>query len=252
MESNLSFLNEKGSFYLKDADKYKALYFPIASEQGLKSVVTPDLGGDSKIDQNTFLLEPESVENLHNNRAGRNFWCGLEDGSIWSAVGRSAEAEAQKLLPDAETSDVCAGFMWHIVTKKTKKHSLSAKTLSFVPYNKNFEIMQVDITNNGDKPVTINPVAAIPLYGRSADNIRDHRHVTSLLHRISTTEDGVFVKPTLSFDERGHRKNEITYFVTGISEYENLKEVKPESFFPTVEEFIGEEKLYSYEVICEK
>ena len=245
MESNLSFLNEKGSFYLKDADKYKALYFPIASEQGLKSVVTPDLGGDSKIDQNTFLLEPESVENLHNNRAGRNFWCGLEDGSIWSAVGRSAEAEAQKLLPDAETSDVCAGFMWHIVTRKSKKHSLSAKTLSFVPYNKNFEIMQVDITNNGDKPVAINPVAAIPLYGRSADNIRDHRHVTSLLHRISTTEDGVFVKPTLSFDERGHRKNEITYFVTGISEYENLKEVKPESFFPTVEEFIGEEGTYT-------
>lgn len=33
--------------------------------------------------------------------------------------------------------------------------------------------------------------SAIPIYGRSADNLRDHRHVTSLLHRIRTTGRGV-------------------------------------------------------------
>ena len=44
---------------------------------------------------------------------------------------------------------------------------------------------------------------------RSADNIRDHRHVTSLLHRIETTQYGIEVTPVLSFDERGHRKNDI-------------------------------------------
>ena len=83
-------------------------------------------------------------------------------------------------------------------------------------------------------------MAAIPIFGRSADNIRDHRHVTSLLHRITTTKLGVCVKPTLSFDERGHRKNELTYFVCGITGTGE----KPESFYPTAEEFIGEGGSY--------
>lgn len=86
----------------------------------------------------------------------------------------------------------------------------------------------------------ITPIAAIPLYGRSADNIRDHRHVTSLLHRINTTEYGVEVTPVLSFDERGHQKNHTTYFVYGYSE----KGDAPEAFYPTVQEFIGEGGTY--------
>ena len=34
------------------------------------------------------------------------------------------------------------------------------------------------------------PTGAVPLYGRSADNLRDHRNVTSMLHRIRTTPTG--------------------------------------------------------------
>ena len=78
--------------------------------------------------------------------------------------------------------------------------------------------------------------SAIPIYGRSADNLRDHRHVTSLLHRIRTTGRGVICKPVLSFDERGHQKNHMIYFEMG-SQGDGTK---PESFFPTVESFIGE------------
>ena len=44
------------------------------------------------------------------------------------------------------------------------------------------------------------------------------------------------VTPVLSFDERGHQKNSTTYFVYGSDENGE----KPESFYPTVEEFIGE------------
>ena len=73
-------------------------------------------------------------------------------------------------------------------------------------------------------------------YGRSADNIRDHRHVTSLLHRIDTKECGVEVTPVLSFDERGHQKNDTTYFVYGFTAEGNA----PKEFYPTVESFIGE------------
>ena len=43
-------------------------------------------------------------------------------------------------------------------------------------------------------------------------------------------------KPVLSFDERGHQKNHMIYFEMG-SQGDGTK---PESFFPTVESFIGE------------
>ena len=96
--------------------------------------------------------------------------------------------------------------------------------------------MKVTITNISNEPKKITPTVAIPLYCRSADNIRDHRHVTSLLNRVETTEYGVIVNPTLTFDERGHKKNTIVYGVvaaTGNGE-------KPISFCPIVEEYIGE------------
>ena len=85
-----------GTFLMEQPENYSYLYFPIAGEKGLKSSVTPNLGGDSKINQEAFLLEPVSVENLHNNRNGRNFWCSLDGEGSWSAVGSSAEEEFNK------------------------------------------------------------------------------------------------------------------------------------------------------------
>ena len=96
--------------------------------------------------------------------------------------------------------------------------------------------MMVEITNISQENQNITPIAAVPIYGRSADNIRDHRHVTSLLNRIETNNYGVIVTPTLSFDERGHQKNNLSYYVCG----SNGLGDKPQSFYPTVEEFIGE------------
>jgi cellobiose phosphorylase len=80
------------------------------------------------------------------------------------------------------------------------------------------------------------PTAAIPIFGRSADNLRDHRQVTSLLHRIRCHSHGVLVHPTLSFDERGHTENQITYAVLGVDEQGD----PPTGFFPTIEDFVGE------------
>ena len=74
------------------------------------------------------------------------------------------------------------------------------------------------------------------MYARSADNLRDHRHVTSLLHRTICGTYGVLVKPTLSFDERGHQPNQLTYAVLGVEE----DGTPPQGFFPVVEDFIGE------------
>ena len=94
---NIRFLDEQGTFSLECPENCSYLYFPVANEQGIKSAVTPNFGGDCKIDQNTFLLEPVSSENLHNNRSVRNFWVKIGD-MLWSAVGASAAQEAQRFL----------------------------------------------------------------------------------------------------------------------------------------------------------
>ena len=81
MLKHIKFIDNHGSFCVNRPENTSYLYFPLASEAGLKSSVTPVLGGDSKIDQDTFLLEPVSSENLHNNRSSRNFWI-VKEGHI--------------------------------------------------------------------------------------------------------------------------------------------------------------------------
>ena len=234
--NKMKFIDEKGTFTLKQPENYSYLYFPVAGEKGIKSAIAPNLGGDCKLGQNAFVLEPVSSENLHNNKSTRNFWCCFEEGKIWSAVGQSAEAEAYKFTKEQEESELTAGIMWHEIARSTKEYHISAKVTSFVPVEHNVEVMYVELTNTGDGDIEFAPVAAVPIYGRSADNIRDHRHVTSLLHRIRTTGNSVLVRPTLSFDERGHQKNTVTYFVSGVDE----KGTAPVGFYPVTEDFIGE------------
>lgn len=232
----IKFQDKNGSFSIENPENYSGLYIPLAGENGLKSAITPSLGGDSKLDQNHFLLEPVSIENLHNNRNTRNFWCKIKGKGYWSACGVSAEQEFQKYTDKQDKSSLEAGFMWQKLHRTSEKYGLQSEILSFVTVKGDAEVHLVKITNIEEEEQEITPVAVIPVYGRSADNLRDHRHVTSLLHRIRTTEYGVEVKPVLSFDERGHQKNNTAYFVYG-SEGEGTE---PESFYPDVEMFIGE------------
>lgn len=232
----IKFQDKNGSFSIENPENYSGLYIPLAGENGLKSAITPSLGGDSKLDQNHFLLEPVSIENLHNNRNTRNFWCKIKGKGYWSACGVSAEQEFQKYTDKQDKSSLEAGFMWQKLHRTSEKYGLQSEILSFVTVKGDAEVHLVKITNIEEEEQEITSVAVIPVYGRSADNLRDHRHVTSLLHRIRTTEYGVEVKPVLSFDERGHQKNNTAYFVYG-SEGEGTE---PESFYPDVEMFIGE------------
>ncbi len=237
MEANvIRFLDQDGTFFIERPENYSALYFPVAGEGGIKSSLTPNLGGDIKTGQNAFLMEPVSVENLHNNRSGRNFWCHVKGRGAWSVVGASAEEESKKFSGLQDESKLTAGFMWQTVRRCSRTYCMEAEVTSFAPLEHNVEIMHVKIRNLDKEEQTVTPVAAVPVFGRSADNIRDHRHVTSLLHRIKTTDYGVYVKPSLSFDERGHRKNDLTYFVCGITGAGE----KPVSFYPVAEDYIGE------------
>lgn len=231
------FLDDKGTFRLEGPENVSYLYFPIAGEQGMKGALTPLLGGDLKRSQNEFVLQPVSAEELHNNRSTRNFWCRIGEDACYSATGCSAEAEAKKFTDKQETGVLTAGPMWHQIERESGEYGLKSRIVSFVPVGEYcVEIMQVEIENTGDKEVSFVPTAAVPIYGRSADNLRDHRHVTSLLHRAVTTANGVLVTPTLSFDERGHRKNQITYYVCG-AEGDGTA---PVGFMPVVEDYIGE------------
>ncbi|MGV8981087.1 GH36-type glycosyl hydrolase domain-containing protein [Clostridium sp.] len=237
-EINWYFKGENGDFVLNNPHKTSGLYFPLANESGMMSSITPLLGGDIKTGQNTFLMTPVSVGDLHNSKISRNFWLNINNNIIWSATGNSLSQSLLCFEEDSEESvKMEAGFLWQKIIRENSKVGVRSEISNFVPVNDDkVELMKITIVNIKDEDMKIIPTAAVPIYGRSADNIRDHRHVTSLLNKISTNEYGVIVKPTFSFDERGHKVNSIYYSVQAIEE--NGK--APIGFFPVEEDFIGE------------
>jgi cellobiose phosphorylase len=240
---NWRFVDDQGTFVLPHPDRHSCLYFPLVNETGLVSVVTPTLHGDVKAGQSQYLTLPVSAEDLHVSRAARNFWVDVAGYGPWSATGNSARQVAQRFgAEDAEQVELGAGFLWHQVIRTNPALGLQADITTFVPSGDDLpaeaslvELMQVTMTNVGSEPLDLTPTAAIPIFGRSADRVRDHRHVTSLLHRIHTHEHGVMVRPSLVFDERGHRPNTVTYAVLG-AEGDGTA---PAAFFPLLETFVG-------------
>lgn len=232
--------NSNGKFSLENPELTSYLYFPMANEAGLMSSITPDLGGDIKTNQNTFILSPVSSENLHNDKSSRNIWCKINKKDLWSVTGKSSKQQARLFEEEKERTVLEAEFMYHTIERESKEKRILAKIESFVPFDKvKVELMKITLKNISKKTMQIQPIAAIPIYARSADNIRDHRHVTALLHRIETKENGILVHPTLTFDERGHQKNEVVYGVFGSCGGDN-----PIGYIPIVEEFIGEGGSY--------
>ncbi len=238
MSTGWQFIDERGTFVLPDPHKSSYLYFPLAGETGMLSAITPTLHGDIKSGQNTYLTAPVSVEDLHSSRAARNFWVYVDEYGPWSATGNSARQIALSFAGEqAEQVQMTGGFLWHQVTRTNALLGLQAEITNLIPPQADqVELMQVTLSNVGERTLRITPTGAVPIFGRSADNLRDHRHVTSLLHRIQTHRHGVLVKPTLSFDERGHQPNPVTYAVLG-AEGDGRP---PVALFPVLEGFIGE------------
>ncbi|HSF83912.1 MAG TPA: cellobiose phosphorylase [Anaerolineales bacterium] len=233
-----SFSDETGTFTLSNPHQKNYIYFPLVNEAGMMSSLSPMLHGDIKTGHNSFLTIPVSVEDLHNSRSGRNFWFYLDGFGPWSVGGASARQRVGMYEPSqADQVRLEAGILWHKLTRVNLKAGIQVETINFIPANRDrVELMQVAVTNIGRQALRFTPTAAVPIYGRSADNLRDHRHVTSLLHRIWTESFGVFVKPTMSFDERGHTINTITYAVLGVEE----EGISPVGFFPVVSDYIGD------------
>lgn len=251
----LYFNDKNGSFTIKNPENFSYLYFPLASLHGLKSAITPNGSGDSKIDQQRFLLEPVSSENLHNNRSTRNFWVTSQPipndskevaftntMNVSSLFGASAKQEANKFTSSQEESELTAGFMWQTLARTCKETMIYSEVTSFIPKDHNVEIMYVTISNKSNITQQLTPYVAIPIYARGADSIRDHRNVTSMLHRIKTTKQGIYVCPTMTFDERGHLKNHTIYYTCGFADDGST----PTDFYPTVESFLGEGGTYTH------
>jgi len=226
------FIDNQGTFTSKLANQINTLYFPLANPSIMASV-SPDLHGDIKTDFESFLLQPASRIDLSNLKSSRNFWIYINPQKIWSATGVSKDIKQIK----QDEFRLEAGLLWQKITRQNKGIGLEAEITSFIPTSgEPVELMLVDISNISGKPIKFIPTCAIPIFGRSAHNLFDHRQVTSLLERIEKHKFGVIATPTLIFSESGHKKNFTSYFVLGIGQNNNA----PLYIYPTQEEFTGE------------
>ncbi|MBU4305316.1 MAG: cellobiose phosphorylase [Candidatus Omnitrophica bacterium] len=226
-----NFTNRNGDFVFTNPEKISRLYFPLANEAEFMSSITPELKGDIKTGQNHFLLQPVTTEDLYSTAAGRNFWVCLSPALYWPLNG--TQISDQQYV----TTTMRAGILWQTITRIHKEIGLQAEITNFVPVSgEHVELMSVKITNISARAITFTPTSAIPIFGRSADNLRDHRHVTSLLNRVKLSPNGIIVTPEMSFDERGHKINHVSYFILGCDENGE----PPIGQFPTIESFIGE------------
>ena len=222
------FTDRSSSFITRDLRDISYLYFPLVNEAGLMSSITPQLKGDIKKGNDSFLTLPTSRPDLHFTNSSRNFWVYLnKNKKSWPlASGNKKDSIA-----------VEAGLLYHKIITRNRELGLEAHVTNFVPVAKeHVELMLIKLTNISTKNIGITATSAIPMFCRSADNLRDHRHVTSLLNRIDQNKYGVTVTPLMSFDERGHTINQTSYFVLGI----DGNNQSPVGSFPTLGSFIGE------------
>ena len=219
-------INEKkGTYSVKNPQKISDLYFPLTNTQGLLfSCITPNLAGDIKTSVNNFLNYPQTVYDLNNPTSTRSLWIKYNNNVV----------NASPLYTDSENVSIEAGPMHHVFKNDLK--DLSIEILNFVPENIPAEVMRFKITNKTKKDISLEPIFAMPLFCRSADNQRDHRHVTALLSRIKKTTFGLEVKPTMCFDERGHTVNSTNYFVYGYKD----KGQGPTDIVTNLDDFLGE------------
>lgn len=220
------------TFVSKTARQLRTTYFPLCGVEatGIKSSITPFLSGDIKIDKEHYVTKPASTEDL---RQGlREVFVILKNGRV-CALGQGAEVSVDQ---------VEAGPYWHCLTRTFKEVGLEISALNFVPVSgETVELMRVTLRNVSDTPLTLTPTTAIPLFARALANKHDHEHVTSLLHRITQTSQGVCVAPTMLFDESGHLPQDQVYFVYGAT----TQGQAPAGSFPTVKSFYGNAGIFT-------
>jgi cellobiose phosphorylase len=221
-----TFLSDGVSFASRQAAAIKTIYAPLCGtdDRGLKCAITPSLSGDIKIDKFHYLTKPASREDLR--VPVREFFVSVKDKGVYSLAQDS---------PDSGLVEI--GPLWHKLTRTHQAAGLELAAVSFVPVNgHHVELTKVTVKNISGEQVTFTPTAAIALFGRSLANKHDHEHVTALLNRILQVPQGVLLRPTMAFNEEGHRESRCVFYVYG--QKENSQGI--EGSFPTVESFYGD------------
>ena len=199
-------------------------YFPLMNQKGLKGFITPFFAGHLAIDHDHYVLEPTSERDLYK-QTSRNVMFFIDD----TRYDLNGQLEHQQ--------NTTISYETRLSYQKVirEEHNIAIETTSFLVSETNIERHFIKIKNNAQKPVTFQAVSAIELYGRSAENQRDHRHVTSLLNVTELSLNTLVMTPTLHFDETGHHKNQLSYGVSfQMIGHHNI------GASPTLDRFIGE------------
>lgn len=226
-----------GTFLAPQASDISRLYFPLMNEYGMKCSITPELKGDIAASFSQYLTPATVTEELHRNVSSRNFWLVPENHNPWSVSGNSVFQKTQRWTENRDQSEVEAQPG---VFKLRRKHAdlpLQTEVTVFVPNANHFvELMKVTVKNTGDKALNLAAFYALPVFGRHADNFRDHRQVTTMFQRVFSTPNSVRVKPNIIHDEHGHQPNKMNYVVMACE----ADGSSPDSVWPVMKDFIGE------------
>lgn len=199
-------------------------YFPLFNLKGYKSSITPYFDGDIKLNHHTYALSPTTEIDLFHHVFSRNVVISIKD-DIYFLNGDTKLQQNDEVIYET-------GLLYQRVIRRNPLFELD--TTSFVPIDQTLEVHQIQIKNTSNEKLELDIHTKIPLYGRSADNLRDHRHVTSLLNQIKVLEHGILLKPTLSFDERGHKENHMIYSV-----FASSSDLKVNRYMPVLDTYIG-------------
>ena len=199
-------------------------YYPLFNLKGLRSSITPFFGGDLKLDHHHYALKPTTQVDLFNDLYARHVVISC-NGKPYFLNGQTESQQNDSII--YETS-----LLSQRVIRKNEYFELD--TTSFIPLRDNVELHLIHIKNISNDELRFEVTTAIQLYGRSADNLRDHRHVTSLLNQIQVCQNGIVLYPTLSFDERGHQANHTVYSAFAFSPRASVK-----NYIPVLDDFIN-------------
>jgi len=201
----------------------EGFYLPLFNLKGLKASITPFFGGDLKLDQHHYALEPTTEIDLFSNMFSRNVIFNV-NSNLYFLNGQTELQQHDELTYETD-------LLYQRVIRSNQLFKID--TTSYIPMDSNIELHEIKFTNISSIDLDLQVTTAVPLYARSADNLRDHRHVTSLLNQIETVEKGIVVKPTLSFDERGHQVNRHVYSI-----YADSDALSIQGFIPVLDDFI--------------
>ena len=117
-------------------------------------------------------LEPENINYMECHLSLIHIFM-LVDNNHYYLSGKGIYQQEDKVL-------VTYGSIYQLVERQNKKHIIKIKT--FIPYEDNVELSEIKYQNITSEVQKLKVITAPMLYGRSLDNLFDHRHVTCLLY----------------------------------------------------------------------